>query len=851
MGPPLPVDGALDALSAALTLGHAVLVAPPGSGKTTHIPLLLRDAAWLAGQTLLMLEPRRPAARMAAARMAALLGEVLGETVGYQVRFERCIGPRTRIQVVTEGILTRRIQSDPGLDGVGLLIFDEFHERSLQADLGLALALDAAQALRPDLRILVMSATLDAGPVAALLGDAPVVRAAGRSFPVDVRYADLAPRDPLAAMESAIRRALVEHSGDLLVFLPGVAEIERVRRRLEPDLGGDLDLLPLHGTLAVEQQQRALVPARAADGGGRRRVVLATDIAETSVTIEGVTTVIDSGLARKPRLDPGSGLTRLMTEPIPLASADQRAGRAGRTAPGVCYRLWTRAQEVGRAAHRRAEILDADLAQLVLDLALWGLRDPAGLRWLDAPPAPHWAQALALLKDLGALDASGAITPVGRRIAELPLHPRLGRMLAQASQPQDRRLAADLAALLAERDSWSATPGLPRPADLGLRLAALEAFRAGRPNAGMGRARLVAADRLSRRLVPMEGARGARPPRNPAPGPADRTVALEPGALLASAYPDRIAQRRGARDGRYLLAVGTGADLPPEDALAVHPYLVAAELDARGRDARIQLALPVSEPALRAALAERILTGEQVAWDTERDAVTARRESRLGALVLDSQALPVGDPARTLELLLGQVTARFDASLSWDEAARQFQARVALLCRVDPAGGWPDLTDERLRLDLDDWLGPWLGGLRSLAEVRALPLKELLAGLLDRGQRARLDTLAPETLTTPAGNRRRLDYRAGSAGEPVLPVPLQELFGARETPSVCQGRVPVMLHLLSPAGRPVQITRDLAGFWVRGYPEVRKELRGRYPKHPWPDDPLTASPVTRTGRPRR
>ena len=768
---------------------------------------------------------------MAAARMAALLGEPVGETVGYQVRFERRIGPRTRIQVLTEGILTRRLQSDPELTGVGLLIFDEFHERSLQADLGLALALDACAALRPDLRLLVMSATLDAESVAALLGGAPVVRAEGRSFPVEIRYADSAPRDPLAAMESAIRRGLSEQSGDLLAFLPGVGEIERVRRRLEPDLGGTHELLALHGTLSLEEQQRALVPVP----GGRRRVILATDIAETSVTIDGVNAVVDSGLARKPRLDPGSGLTRLATEPIPLASADQRAGRAGRTAPGVCYRLWTRAQEVGRAPHRRPEILDADLAPLALDLALWGLRDPAALRWLDAPPAPQWSQAVALLQDLGALDATGAIAPVGRRMAELPLHPRLARMLVQAQGPRERRTAADLAALLSERDGWSAAPGEARPADLGLRLAALDALRAGRPHPGVGRARLAAADRLSRQLV-----------RDEPPGGAPDGAALEPGALLAIAYPDRIAQRRGGRDGRYLLAVGTGAELPPDDALAVHPYLVAAELDARGRDARIQLALPLSETALRRTLANRIETAERVLWDDERASVVARRETRLGALVLDSQALPIGDPERTLALLLERIAAQPERALDWDEPARQLQARVALLRVQDPAGGWPDLAEARLLAEIGDWLAPWLGGLRGFADVRALSLKEMLCARLDRAQRARLDELAPETLTTPAGNRRRLDYSAGP--EPVLPVPLQELFGARETPSVCRGRVPVMLHLLSPAGRPVQITRDLAGFWVRGYPDVRKELRGRYPKHPWPEDPLTAPAVSRTAR---
>jgi ATP-dependent helicase HrpB len=796
------------------------------------------EEPWLQGRSILMLEPRRPAARMAAARLAALLGETLGETVGYQVRFERRIGPRTRIQVVTEGILTRRIQGDPGLDGVGLLIFDEFHERSLQADLGLALALDAAAALRPDLRILVMSATLDTRAAADLLNGAPIIEAAGRSFPVEVRYAQRAPGDPIATVETAVLDALQDRTGDLLVFLPGTGEIERVRRRLAARLADGVDVLPLHGSLPLEDQQRVLAPRPS----GRRRIVLATDIAETSLTIEGVTTVIDLGLARKPRFDPGSGLSRLVTEPIPLASAEQRAGRAGRLAPGLCHRLWTPAQEVGRAAHRRPEILDADLAPLALELALWGVRDPGALRWLDPPPRHHWTQALALLGDLGALDPSGAITPLGRSLAELPLHPRLAAMIIAGRAQGAGRLAADLAALLSERDGWIREPGEPRPADLGLRLAALKAFRAGQGDARMERPRLAAADRLSRKLV------------KPAPqGPAPASSAVEPGALLALAYPDRIAQRRGARDGRYLLAGGpgggTGAELPPEDALMVHPYLVAAELDARGRDARIQLALPVSEAALRATLAERIHSADRVIWDQDLESVTARRETCLGALVLDSRPAPLTDPTLTLELLLEQAGRQPERALTWDESARQLQARVALVRSQDPAGGWPDLSDEALRLDLRSWLAPWLRGKRALSEVRALSLSQILSGLMDWGQRSRLDAWAPQTLTTPAGRQRRLDYCAGPV--PVLPVPVQELFGSRESPTVCQGRVPVSLHLLSPAGRPVQITQDLAGFWSRGYPEVRKELRGRYPKHAWPEDPLSAAPVARPGRPRR
>lgn len=780
-----------------------------------------------------MLEPRRPAARMAAARLAALLGEPVGETVGYQVRLERRIGPRTRIQVVTEGILTRRIQGDPGLEGVGLVIFDEFHERSLQADLGLALALDAAVALRPDLRLLIMSATLDAEAAASLLGGAPVIRAEGRGFPVEVRYAERPPQDPVRALESAVLQMLSEQSGDLLVFLPGSEEIERVRRRLGERLGDRVAVLPLHGALPVEAQQRALVPTP----GGPRRVVLATDIAETSLTIEGVTTVIDLGLARKPRLDPSSGLSRLVTEPIPLASAEQRAGRAGRLAPGLCLRLWTRAQEVGRAAHRRPEIRDADLAPLALELALWGVRDPGTLRWLDPPPAHHWGQAIALLQDLGALDPGGALTPLGRLLAEQPLHPRLAVLVTAGLERGAGRLAADLAALLSERDGWVGAAGEPRPADLGLRLAALDAFRAGRADPRMERGRLSAADRLSHRLV--------RTAHAGAPSPA---ASVEPGALLALAYPDRVAQRRGSQGDRYRLSGGSGAELPPGDALAIHPYLVAAELDARGRDARIQLALPVSEAALRQVLAGRVQIAAVVAWDAALESVIARRETRLGGLILDSQPAALTDPARTLDLLLEQVGRQFEQALSWDASARQLQARVALVRAQDPQGGWPDLSDQALRQGLRGWLAPWLQGMRGLAEVRALPLAQVLGGLLDWGQRGRLEDWAPESLTTPAGRRRRLDYGAGP--EPVLAVPVQELFGCRATPSLCQGRVPVMLHLLSPAGRPVQITQDLAGFWTRGYPEVRKELRGRYPKHAWPEDPLKAEPLARPGRPR-
>jgi len=823
--PPLPIDAVVDELREALAEGHAVLSAPPGSGKTTRVPLALLGDPWLAKGRILMLEPRRPAARMAASHMARLLGEAVGDSVGYQVRFDRRIGACTRVEVLTEGILTRRIQADPELAGVGLLIFDEFHERSLQADLGLALALDTAAVLRPDLRVLVMSATLDTDAVSRLLSGAAVIQCGARAHPVDIVYAEIGPGSDVAeSVASGVRRAFAERDGDLLAFLPGGGEIRRAKERLESLLGGHALVLPLHGDLPASEQDLALRP----NPGPLRRVVLATDVAETSVTIEGVTTVVDSGLARKPRFDPGSGLTRLVTEPISRASADQRAGRAGRLGPGTCYRLWTRAQEVGRPEHRPAEILQADLAPLVLDLALWGVRDPSSLSWLDPPPDASWSQAEDLLRQLGALDGSGTITPLGRRMAELPVHPRLARMLVGAPDQGSRRLAADIAALLSDRDPWLPAPGTPRPADLGLRLHALEEHRSSKRVQGAERRRLAAAARLSRKLVR----------REPGPEPA---VAPEPGALIALAYPDRVAKRRPGGEGRYLLAAGPGGVLPTDDPLGVNELLVIADMDAGGREGRIRLALPIGEQVLREVLGDRIETVQTVSWDCDREAVAARQEERLGNLVLTSRPRPVAEPEQAAALLLERVAKGMDQALGWTGEARQLQARVALMRGSEPDGGWPDLSDGWLRAHVRDWLGPWLAGRQSLAEVRTLDLQKMLLSLLDWEHQKRLDEQAPAALVTPAGNRRRLDY--GASEGPVLAVPVQEMFGAAETPSVCGGRVPVMLHLLSPARRPVQVTRDLAGFWSRGYAEVRKELRGRYPKHHWPEDPAAAKPV--------
>ena len=827
---PLPIAGVLDDLNAALKTGHALLQAPTGSGKSTRVPLALLDQDWLAGRRILMLEPRRPAARLTAAHMAALLGEDLGETVGYQVRFERRIGPRTRIEVLTEGILTRRLQSDPALAGVGVVLFDELHEMNLPAALGLALTLDVVANLRPDLRILAMSATLDAGPLAALLGGAPLIQASGRPYPVAIRYAERDPgRDWLPALVATIRQALAGHEGDLLVFLPGAAEIERLRERLAGLGEQGIEILPLHGALPVAEQDRVLGGSR----DGRRRLVLATDLAETSLTIPGIGVVVDTGLTRKPRFEPGSGLTRLVTEAIPLASADQRAGRAGRLGPGICFRLWTRAQEAGRPEHRAPEILQSDLAPLALELALWGVRDPAALQWLHAPPRPAWEQAVALLIRLGALDAGGHITRLGRAMAGLPVHPRLAALLRGA--PADLAgEAADLCALLSERDPWIRRPGEPGSADLGARLLALQAFRDRRGPGDMDGRRLAAIDRAAaqlRRLV-----RGSE-------GHEQRAIATS-GGLLALAYPDRIAQRRLEREGRYLLAQGSGAALPPGDPLASHPYLVAAGLDAAGRDGRIQLALPITEPEIQALFADRIQRERVLTWDPGREAASAQEVTRLGAIHLTTQPAAILTTDPVADLLLARIRRDPGQALNWSDTARQFQARVLLMRALEPDAGWPDLTPPQLELSLETWLGPWLAGKTRLDEVQALDLAALLAAQLDWDQRQRLDLEAPASLVTPAGARRPIDYLAGQI--PILAVPLQEMLGARETPSIARGRVPLLMQLLSPARRPIQLTRDLPGFWAGSYAQVRKEMRGRYPKHHWPEDPANAAPMARS-----
>ncbi len=830
----LPIEDALPRLRSVLGQGRdAVLTAPPGSGKTTRVPPALLREPWLEGKRLLMLEPRRLAARAAARYMAAQLGEHVGETVGYRMRLDSKIGPRTRIEVVTEGVLTRLLQTDPSLSDYGIVLFDEFHERSLHADLGLALCLESRRLFRPDLRIIVMSATLDVAPIASLLGKADVVQAEGRTFPVDTRYLTRARTEPLdRAVIAAIRQVLADEPGSLLVFLPGMAEIRRVERGLrEASLTGKVVIAPLHGELPQEEQERAIVPPPA----GMRKIVLATSIAETSLTIEGVRVVIDSGLLRIPRFDPRTGLTRLATVRVTKDSADQRRGRAGRMEPGVCVRLWSEADHLALAARRPPEILEADLAPLVLDLARWGALVPSELSWLTPPPSGAITQAVEVLTQLGALDENRRLTQHGTQMAEFGLHPRLAHMLLKARALGLGGLACDLAALLTERDLLRLSGDRPH-ADLRSRLDVLHGDGSDRAGSAVDRGawrRVRETARLWRRHLQV------RP--DPDDGGFERA-----GLLLAFAYPDRIAQRQSVEERRYQLANGSGAAFAKPDALAGDEYLVIAELDAGARWATIALAAPITPAELEAHCAELIRRGDLITWDDRTQSVLATRRRTLGALVLSERSLDRPDPAQLSAALLFGIRGTGLSCLPWSKATRQWRARVAFVRRHGgSASDWPDVTDDGLFSTLEHWLGPSLEGMRSLADLQRIDLAALLEPLLSWQQRRDLDRLAPTHLTVPSGSRLPVEY---DAPWPVLAVRLQEMFGCRDTPRVLDHQVPVMLHLLSPAGRPVQITNDLASFWASAYQEVRKELRGRYPKHHWPDDPLSALPTNRAKR---
>ncbi|GHS83731.1 ATP-dependent helicase [Pseudomonas sp. PAGU 2196] len=833
----LPIDTVLPALRQALeNRDEAVLEAPPGAGKTTRVPLALLDAPWLAGQTIVMLEPRRLAARAAAERLASELGEKVGETVGYRIRLDSKVGPKTRIEVVTEGILTRRLQADPALDGVGLLIFDEFHERSLDADLALALSLNGRELLRdePPLKILLMSATLEGERLSRLLDDAPVVSSEGRMYPVDIRWGR--PFQPGEFIEprvvECVLHALADQAGSVLVFLPGQAEIRRVHQSLQDMLGerSDILLCPLHGELDLNAQRAAIDPAPA----GKRKVVLATNIAETSLTIDGVRVVVDAGLARVPRFDPGSGMTRLDTQRISRASATQRAGRAGRLEPGVCYRLWSEAQHDQLAAHGSAEILQADLAGLALQLARWGVT-PDQLRWLDQPPAAAFSQAQDLLARLSAFKAGSRdnLSEHGQAMAELPAHPRIAHLLLRGQGLGLAAMACDVAALLGERDIQRGGG-----ADLHSRLALIsgESKTARGGQGGVQRTRQLA--RQYRGLLRGKTGAGVADPDHP------RWL----GALLALAYPDRVAQQRREGGAEYRLANGRAALFAEVDALMKCPWLVVADLGSRQgqREERIYLAAEFDPALLDDVLAEQVERIDILDWDDREQVLRAERQTKVGELVLSREPLPGLDDDARARALLGLVRRKGLNLLTWTPELRQWQARVALLRQLDldNAGQseWPDLSDEALLATLEGWLQPYLGKVSRLSHFAALDLSSMLRNLLPWPLPQRLDEWAPAHLAVPSGSHIRLDY---SENPPILAVRLQELFGLADTPRIAQGRQQVKLHLLSPARRPVQVTQDLANFWRTTYAEVKKDLKGRYPKHYWPDDPLVAEATAR------
>ncbi|KQU21414.1 ATP-dependent helicase [Methylobacterium sp. Leaf94] len=820
----LPIEDALPALRDALAGGPAaVLVAPPGAGKTTRVPLALLDAPWLRpSHKIILLEPRRLAARGAAERMAATLGERVGDTVGLRVRLGSKISGRTRIEVVTEGVFTRMILDDPELTGIGAVLFDEFHERSLDADLGLALALDTQGALREDLRILVMSATLDGARVAGLLGTAPVIESEGRAHPVETRYWD---RDPNRRIEEvmaeAILRALRADPGSVLAFLPGQGEIRRVATLLADKVDAVTEIAPLYGALTPAEQDRAVAPAPP----GRRKVVLATSIAETSLTIQGVRIVVDSGLSRVPVYEPGLGLTRLITARASRASVDQRRGRAGRTEPGICHRLWAEAATNALEPFTRPEILAADLSGLVLDCAAWGVSDPATLAFLDPPPAPALTEARAMLRDLGAIEVDGRLTETGRALRALPLPPRLARMVVGAAGYGTARAAADLAAVLVERGLGGDDTDVTHRAERYGRDRAQRAADMRRLAQGWARQ----AEGFAGKLIS-------------APAGLDMS---EAGPLLALAYPDRVARARG-RDGEFVMANGRAGRVDAASALARAPFLVVAELTGSAAQGRILSAAPITLEAIEALFGPAIEAATQIAFDRSARALRARSLRRLGALTLGERTLPVPADLASAEILARGVGEIGLQALPWTPALTQWRARLQFLRTADPET-WPDLSDAHLVSTIEAWLAPEIVGRTSLDAIGADDLARALQALLPWSLRARLDAEAPTHVEVPTGSRIALDYEA--EGGPVLAVRVQELFGLERHPSIAGGRIPLVLHLLSPASRPIQITRDLPGFWRGSWSAVRSEMRGRYPRHPWPEDPI-AEPPTRRVKPR-
>jgi ATP-dependent helicase HrpB len=838
----LPIDELLPRLIATLNTQASVVVqAPPGAGKTTRVPLSLLDCAWLANKKIIMLEPRRLAARTAARFMAKSLHERVGETVGYRVRFDHKVGPKTRVEVVTEGILTRLLQDDPALEAYGVLIFDEFHERNLNSDLGLALCIDSQQGLREDLKIIVMSATLDGAAVSRLLHDAPILTSEGRSYPVVIHHQPLAHhfarerRGFLAEMTQRIKHILQQEPGSVLVFLPGAGEIRQVAATLqESTLGDDVLLAPLFGQLTAAEQDAAIQPAPE----GKRKIVLATAIAETSLTIEGIRIVIDSGLMRLPRFDPNTGLTQLVTLPVSQASADQRCGRAGRLQAGVCYRLWN--QGANLLAQSPAEMLDADLAPLLLELAQWGVGDVNALRWIDAPPAPHVAQAQDLLQQLGALDTQARITPHGKAMAQWGVHPRLAHMLLCAKTIGAGALACEVAAILGDRDVLR---GAVRDSDLQLRVDAMRdrgRNQVSHNQTSGDQTRRDDIDRSALRQAQQSSAQYQQQLKVKADSSGEDIHLL--GVVLAYAYPDRIGRRRD-NSSRYLLSNGRGALLNEGDPLSTHEYIVAAHLDG-AREARIFLAAAIHREQLLQYHSELIQSHTLVQWDDRQAAVQARAQQRIGEVVIDDAPIQKLDADAIATALLEGIRLRGLTCLPWNDAAQELRARMLFMHeQLDPS--WPDVSDAALLAALEDWLQPYLINMSRLSHLARLDMTAILLAQLSWPQQQQLEQLLPTHITVPSGSRIRVDY---AHSPPVLAVRLQELFGLADTPRIAQGKIAVLLHLLSPAQRPVQITQDLAGFWQSSYHDVKKDLKGRYPKHHWPDDPLQAQATSRAKR---
>jgi len=863
---PLPIDEALPELTAALAARNAaVLVAPPGTGKTTRVPLVLVDEPWAKDKKILVLEPRRLAARAAAARMASTLGEQPGETVGYRVRFGSKVSKKTRIEVVTEGIFTRLVLDDPMLDGVAAVLFDEFHERSLDADLGLALARDAQMGLREDLKLLVMSATIDGARIAKLIGDAPVIESQGRAFPVETHYLGRDPRTPIEMqIAEAATRALRAETGSILVFLPGAGEIRRTETFLKERVSDpSVDIVPLFGALDAETQDRAIAPPAA----GRRKIVLATSIAETSLTIDGVRIVIDCGLARVPRYEPDVGLTRLETVRVSRASADQRRGRAGRTEPGVCYRLWDEPQTASLEPYGKPEILSSDLSSFALDLAQWGI-DAGKLAFLDPPPKPALAEAHALLRELGALDADGRITGEGKKLGRLPLPPRLARMVVDAAREGASELAAQIAVVLTERGLGG------NDVDLAHRLDQFRRDRSRRAEEARRMARRwaeMASSNTSPHMLtatsPLEGEVGERsepgggysnkktasnlPPSPPLPHKGGGSTQskmesrISPGALLALAYPDRIAKSRGG-GGAFLLANGRGANIDPASPLAREPFLAIAELSGSAAQGRIVLAAAITFEEIEARFADRIEAGDDISFDAASASLRGRRGRRLGAIALTEQPVKIVPGEETAMTLAAGIAKLGIARLPWTKALAQWRDRVMFLRRAEDEE-WPDLSDTALAANIGGWLAPLLADKTALAQISADELSTAITGLLPWNLRRRLDAEAPTHFEAPSGSHAPIDYEAEEG--PKISIRVQELFGLDSHPSIAAGKVALVVELLSPAHRPVQVTRDLPGFWRGSYAAVKTEMRGRYPRHPWPDDPLSA-PATRRAKPR-